>query len=115
MTDTLRDFDALEGLHIADPEVLGPDCYGCPPGTPWPCEVVALLKVARQMRVALQRADSRLSLLRHRGQIPWGGLSIGTAEECDEIIGQARGALEDSSGLAPERERREFGRRESAH
>jgi hypothetical protein len=106
MTGDPRDFDALEGLHIADPEVLGPDCYGCPPGTPWPCDVVALLAVARQLRAALMRSDSRLSLLRHRGLIPWGGLGVGTAEECDQIIGQARAALHDSEELAPERERR---------
>jgi hypothetical protein len=43
---------------------------------------------------ALQRADSRLSLLRHRGGIDWGSLGIGDASEYDEVIGQARRLLE---------------------
>jgi len=97
------DFGPLESLHIADPEVLGPDCYGCPPRTPWPCDVVRLIGTARALRAALLRTDSRLSLLRHRGNIRWGVAgelgAIGSAYECDRILGIAESALRESEGL----------------
>lgn len=49
-----------------------------------------------RLRAVLQRADSRLSLLRHRGGIQWGTLGIGDAWEYDEVIGEARRLLGDA-------------------
>src|SRR5262245_33188624 len=59
------------------------------------CERCAELEARNaELLRALQRADSRLSLLRHRGGIAWGSLGIGDASEYDEVIGQARRLLE---------------------
>jgi hypothetical protein len=48
--------------------------------------------VLERVHKALQRADSRLSLLRHRAVRPedWGSIGIGPAYEYDEVIGEAR-------------------------
>lgn len=53
-----------------------------------------LVAEVRRLRVALRRTESRLSLLRHRGGIRWGGPGIGDASEYDEVIGEARRLLE---------------------
>jgi len=56
-------------------------------------EIAELRKENAALRAVLQRADSRLSLLRHRGGIQWGTLGIGDASEYDEVIGEARRLL----------------------
>ena len=69
--------------------------------------------VAREAYVRLLHADSRLSLLRHRGMRPedWGP-AVGTLAECDLVIGLARRTEEHLLALlgelAPNRSRDEL-------
>jgi hypothetical protein len=59
--------------------------------------VLRLLDLLGEARDALQHTHSRLSLIRHRGNIRWdvdGELpAIGSAYECDRILGEASRVL----------------------
>jgi hypothetical protein len=66
---------------------------------PWVVEEADARRIAQlpELRRALQRADSRLSLLRHRGGIAWDTLGIGPASEYDEVIGELRRLLDQTN------------------
>jgi hypothetical protein len=61
--------------------------------------------MSEEIRKLLVEADSKLSLLRHRGSIKWGEHGLPEAYEVDQVIGRLRKAyegMETTDNLVPD-------------
>jgi len=57
-------------------------------------ELLKLKAERKELRELLMEADSKLSLLRHRGGIRWGSVGMCDSQEVDAVIGKLRSKYE---------------------